>query len=337
MEYRSNLFRIFSYLFVLSIGMSLVGPAQAFSVPDGQSGSLQSGKIQCILESDLETIPCSSGQLARENYLSGLLVQHQLGANGLPSKSSDPITGRLQISDIYPSIAMDERRQLLGTIIQNRVNKSFHHDIGRNLLMPVSGRGTITYIDLEGGFYGIITDDGAKYLPLNLPDGYESDGTEVEFTAVIAQDYATIAMWGVPVNLLSITRTGNEDTGDRSRIAGSWLCIGYRNGTMMQSLIPGTEIIADFETDGRVTGTCGCNIYFAEYLASAVSLDIGTAGMTEMYCLGPDGVMEQEQLYLTLLCSASTFDITNGMLTIQDGTGSDILLFDRIESEPENN
>lgn len=333
MEYRSNLFRIFSYLFVLSIGMSLFGPVQAFSIPDGQRGSLQSGKIQCILESDLETIPCSGGQLPREDCISGLSIQHKLIAGGLPSKSVGPITGRLQISDIYPSVAMDDRRQLLDTIIQNRANKSFHHDMGRNLLVPVSGRGTITYIDLEGGFYGIITDEGAKYLPLNLPDGYASDGTEVDFTAVITQDCATIAMWGVPVNLLSITRTGGEDTGEQSRITGSWLCVCYRNGTTMQSPIPGTEIIADFGINGRVTGTCGCNMYFAEYVANGISLDIGTAGMTEMYCLGPDGVMEQEQLYLTLLSSASTFDITNGMFTIQDATGSDILVFERIESE----
>ncbi|WP_157199887.1 hypothetical protein [Methanogenium cariaci] len=29
----------------------------------------------------------------------------------------------------------------------------------------VSGTGTVVYNDLEGGFYGIVTDDGTRYLP----------------------------------------------------------------------------------------------------------------------------------------------------------------------------
>ena len=33
----------------------------------------------------------------------------------------------------------------------------------------VEGSGTITYINLEGGFYGIVADDGEHYVPINLP------------------------------------------------------------------------------------------------------------------------------------------------------------------------
>jgi len=34
----------------------------------------------------------------------------------------------------------------------------------------VSGTGIVIYQDIEGGFYGILADDGTRYLPLNLED-----------------------------------------------------------------------------------------------------------------------------------------------------------------------
>ena len=55
-------------------------------------------------------------------------------------------------------------------------------------------RGTVRYIPLEGGFYGIIADDGKKYLPLNLPEKYKHDGLRVCFRAKLRKDVATISM-----------------------------------------------------------------------------------------------------------------------------------------------
>jgi len=40
----------------------------------------------------------------------------------------------------------------------------------------ISGNGTVTYIDLEGGFYGIVADDGERYLP---PTSRRSTGSTV--------------------------------------------------------------------------------------------------------------------------------------------------------------
>lgn len=68
----------------------------------------------------------------------------------------------------------------------------------------VSGTGTIRFIDLEGGFFGILADDGSEYLPLNLPAEFENDGLRVSFEANIAKDVTTIQQWGVPVNITRI-------------------------------------------------------------------------------------------------------------------------------------
>jgi inhibitor of cysteine peptidase len=64
--------------------------------------------------------------------------------------------------------------------------------------------GTITYSNLEGGFFGIVGDDGKNYLPLNLDSTYKQDGLRVAFEYEPVKDVATIQMWGEPVNLTFI-------------------------------------------------------------------------------------------------------------------------------------
>jgi len=54
-------------------------------------------------------------------------------------------------------------------------------------------------------------------------------------------------------------------------------------------------------TKGQVTGSAGCNTYFGSYDANKSKLTIGVIAATEMYCLEPEGVMDQEQEYLKIL------------------------------------
>ncbi len=69
----------------------------------------------------------------------------------------------------------------------------------------VSGSGTVVYQNLEGGFYGIIADDGTAYLTLNLPDTFKQDDLAVTFTGFIRPDVATIQQWGTPFELTEIS------------------------------------------------------------------------------------------------------------------------------------
>ena len=66
-----------------------------------------------------------------------------------------------------------------------------------------SGTGTVKYVDLEGGFYGIVGDDDKQYDPMNLPQEFQRDGLRVRFQAKIRQDIASIHMWG---KIIEITR-----------------------------------------------------------------------------------------------------------------------------------
>ncbi len=69
----------------------------------------------------------------------------------------------------------------------------------------IEGIGTITYLDLEGGFYGIITHDN-HYVPINLPPEFEMDGLRVKFKAKIRKDLVSIHMWGILIELIYIDK-----------------------------------------------------------------------------------------------------------------------------------
>jgi hypothetical protein len=67
--------------------------------------------------------------------------------------------------------------------------------------------GTIQYIDLEGGFYGIIADDGSRYDPVNLMDSFpefQEDGLRVKFSGNELKDHVSYHMWGTLIELTEI-------------------------------------------------------------------------------------------------------------------------------------
>ena len=74
----------------------------------------------------------------------------------------------------------------------------------------IAATGTIKYIPLEGGFYGIETDKGEKYLPLNLPAEFKEDGLRVKFKGKLRK-VTTVYGWGKPVEILEIKKIGEVE------------------------------------------------------------------------------------------------------------------------------
>lgn len=64
--------------------------------------------------------------------------------------------------------------------------------------------GTIVYNEIEGGFYGIMTDDGKKYNPINLDAPFRKDGLRVRFDANQKKGMVGIHMWGEYVEIIHI-------------------------------------------------------------------------------------------------------------------------------------
>ena len=101
----------------------------------------------------------------------------------------------------------------------------------------------------------------------------------------------------------------------------SWEVVGFNNGKQaVVSVLRGTSITAHFDENGQVTGSGGCNRYFAAYETAAESIKIGMPGTTRMFCAEPD-VMQQETHYLGALHTAASFRHDADKLVLRSSAG----------------
>ncbi len=86
---------------------------------------------------------------------------------------------------------------LLGFWVITKSNETDDDDI-------ISGTGKIVFLYFEGGFFGILADDGGYYDPINLPNEFKIDGLLIEFKVKTLHDRMSFHMWGEIVELLYI-------------------------------------------------------------------------------------------------------------------------------------
>lgn len=122
---------------------------------------------------------------------------------------------------------------------------------------------------------------------------------------------------------------------ERTQLSGtSWTLISGLSGTGTWNVLAGTTITATFSEDGQVSGSAGCNNYFAAYQSRTNTLAIGTPATTRMYCAEPAGIMNQETLYLSNLQGAATYAIEGDLLMISDTNGRTLLTYRKGLPEP---
>jgi len=96
-----------------------------------------------------------------------------------------------------------------------------------------------------------------------------------------------------------------------------WFLRLYGEQNSLHAIIEDTEITATFNSaKDEVSGSAGCNTYFARYEVKGSKLSIFEMAFTEMACVSPEGVMEQEQEFLTILTNAQSFQADDTTLTI---------------------
>ena len=66
--------------------------------------------------------------------------------------------------------------------------------------------GTVTYVDLSGGFWGIVSDDGQQLNPLGgIPASLQKEGLRVQADCSPSSDFS-IFMWGTNINIKKIEK-----------------------------------------------------------------------------------------------------------------------------------
>ena len=111
---------------------------------------------------------------------------------------------------------------------------------------------------------------------------------------------------------------------DSASLEGTqWLLTGLAG----KPPLAGTEPSAEFSAD-EMSGSAGCNHYFGTYEVSGSDFTIGAVASTEMWCMDPEGVMDQEQAFLAALASIASYRLADDRLELLDGAGSVVLAFE---------
>ena len=104
----------------------------------------------------------------------------------------------------------------------------------------------------------------------------------------------------------------------------TWVLVSSGDPNSPQQVSPGVIITANFSTDGQLSGSSGCNSYFADYTTQEDQITITQPGSTMMAC--PIG-MEEEATYLAALAQAQQYSIIGRGLSITYADGSGVLNF----------
>ena len=100
-------------------------------------------------------------------------------------------------------------------------------------------------------------------------------------------------------------------------LAGTtWDLFAYRKS----SLIEDTSFTLTFNK-AQVSGNAGCNQFFGAYQRDQEKIWFSDLGMTEMACMEPDGLMEQEQYLLEFLENIQRFERDTDKLFLIRGDG----------------
>jgi len=98
-----------------------------------------------------------------------------------------------------------------------------------------------------------------------------------------------------------------------------------------ESLLPGRAPSVEFAED-QISGSAGCNTYFSTYEVSGDELSIGDIAVTEMWCMEPEGLMDQETAFLAALNTVASYQVDAGRLELYNEAGTQVLVFGPEES-----
>ena len=100
-----------------------------------------------------------------------------------------------------------------------------------------------------------------------------------------------------------------------------------------EALIEGSQITLGFG-DASIEGSAGCNSYGGTYAATEDSLHLSDLNWTEIGCMEPEGILEQEMAYLNVLHAVASYRVDAGQLELYDEAGTLTLVFGPRGAEP---
>lgn len=98
--------------------------------------------------------------------------------------------------------------------LKHSMNKVSSEQAG---IKEISFTATVIYMNLEGGFYGLLTKEGQHWLPMNLKNEFKKNGAVVKVKGHEIKGMMTIQQWGKPfsitdIQLINMTEKGIKNS-----------------------------------------------------------------------------------------------------------------------------
>jgi len=166
-----------------------------------------------------------------------------------------------------------------------------------------------------------------------MPDSPEPSDTNRETTspADTPKGYmislAVVLMGILIVMVFFMNLSGQEATAATAITQHRWSLQSYLgpDGTTVPAL-NSSPVTAMFTSDGRLTGSGGCNQYSARYLVKETLMVVSGITTTKMNCPG-GGVMLQEGRFYSLLEETAALRVHDRVLTLYNTAGEPLLVF----------
>ncbi len=84
------------------------------------------------------------------------------------------------------------------------------------IVKEMSFTATVKYMKMEGGFYGLLTKEGQRWLPMNLKNEFKKNGAVVKVVGHELKDIMTIQQWGKPFSITDIKLIKMTEKGMRN-------------------------------------------------------------------------------------------------------------------------
>ena len=166
-------------------------------------------------------------------------------------------------------------------------------------------------LETETGFYSVTI----SALQAEIEGDFEQIkvGTKIEVTGQLIDGMNPPLIVAEQVTVLGISAQLSGET---------WVLTTFNN----QQPISGHQPSLQFDT-GQISGNTGCNHYGGTYQIEGDSIRFEGIYSTEMACLDPEDLMEQERVYLDLLRVADQFELADGVLMFS-AESNPILVFE---------
>jgi hypothetical protein len=115
---------------------------------------------------------------------------------GSNSAGKARLTQTVNMRDMKRLVEAEVRRQMKVFSFSHEAANGRRHRL-------ITGTGTIRYLRFEGGFYGLISDDGTKYN-VNVPYEYRNDGVRVWFRLRKRRHQISNRMWGINAEIIEM-------------------------------------------------------------------------------------------------------------------------------------